>query len=110
MLFKTIIENQSDEDLNSTKNCMEKEREIFKAMLNEKFFNLTSSKFWLDNKKNFLNLYKLSLVLFNIPSSSAFVERFFSICGIVNNQRRGNMKDQNLINRAFLKTNIDLVE
>ena len=110
LLFKTIIENQSDEDLNSTKNCMEKEREIFKAMLNEKFFNLTSSKFWLDNKKNFPNLYKLSLVLFNIPSSSAFVERFFSICGIVNNQRRGNMKDQNLINRAFLKTNIDLVE
>jgi hypothetical protein len=45
LLFKTIIENQSDEDLNSTKNCMEKEREIFKAMLKEKFFNLTNSKF-----------------------------------------------------------------
>ena len=80
-------------------------------MMNERNFNdISSIKFWLDNKKTFPSLYKLALILFNIPSSSAFVERFFSICGIVNDKRRGNMKDETLINRSFLKSNLDLLE
>ena len=52
-------------------------------------------------------LYKFCLILFNIPASSAYVKRFFSIYGLVNRKRAGNMTDKNLINRAFLKTNID---
>ena len=110
LLFDKIIENHEDEDENPVVSNLEKEKEIFKTMLNEKtFLTTTSIKFWLENKKTFPNLYKFCLILFNIPASSAYVERFFSICGLVNRKRAGNMTDRNLINRAFLKTNIDVL-
>ena len=55
-------------------------------------------------------LNELALTLLNIPSSSSFIERFFSVCGIVNRQRAGNMNDSTLINRAFLKANLDILD
>jgi len=71
--------------------------------------NTNNKTFWLNNKKELPNLFKLALLLLNIPSSSAYVERFFSICGIVNRKRAGNMADETLITRAFIKSNINLL-
>ena len=48
-------------------------------------------------------------MFFNIPTSSAYVEHFFSICGVVNRKRAGNMTDETLINRAFLKSNLTIL-
>jgi hypothetical protein len=37
-------------------------------------------------------IYKLALILLNIPCSSALVERFFSICGLICKNRSFNMR------------------
>ena len=47
-----------------------------------------------------------ALRLLSIPASSAFFERFFSICGTVCTKRNGNMGDDLLIKRSFLKSNL----
>ena len=46
----------------------------------------------------------------NIPSSSAYIERFYSICGNVCKQRAGNMKAQTIASRSFLKANIKILD
>ena len=69
-----------------------------------------ATEFWCHHSKEMPLIKELSFILLNIPSSSAFIERFFSVCGIVNRQRAGNMSDSTLINRSFLKTNSNLLE
>ncbi len=48
--------------------------------------------------------------MLSIPTTSAFIERFFSICGIKTEKRTGNMIDSRLIMRSFLKCNIKLLK
>ena len=48
--------------------------------------------------------------MLNIPSSSASIERFFSICGVICTQRRGNMDPDTIIKRSMLKVNVTLLE
>jgi hypothetical protein len=50
------------------------------------------------------------MILFNITSNSAFVERFLTLSGIVSNERRGNMSSDLLIIRSMLSSNIKLLE
>ena len=69
----------------------------------------TKDEFWLDKKAKFSNLFKLYLRFSSIPASSAFIERFFSICGVVCKQRAGNSLDDLLITRSFLKCNIEIL-
>ena len=90
---------------------VEKEKELYVNILrNCEFTNKTSYEdFWYARRKEMPYLYKLSLMYYNIPTSSAYVERFFSICGIVNRKRAGNMSDDTLINRAFLKSNLNIL-
>ena len=71
--------------------------------------SVSTKDFWKENKKTLPLLFELTLILLNIPSSSAYVERFFSICGVVNRKRAGNMSDETLINRSFLKTNLEIL-
>jgi hypothetical protein len=47
--------------------------------------------------------------LLNIPASSAFIERFFSLCGAICKSRCGNMTAQTIINRCMLKANMELL-
>ena len=54
-------------------------------------------------------LAKLAVILSNIPSSSAYIERFYRICGNVCKQRAGNMSSDTIINRSVLKANIDIL-
>ena len=50
---------------------------------------------------------KRAIILLNIQSS-AFIERFFSICGVVCTRRATNMKADLIIKRSMLKSNIDI--
>ena len=84
----------------------------FIKMLDEK--DLTKIKFtnlfWLSNAQLYPNLSRVSLILMNIASNSAFVERFFSLTGIISNEKRGNMSAELLITRSMLSSNITLLE
>lgn len=55
-------------------------------------------------------LSKIALKLFSIPASSAFIERFFSICGFVSSKRSMNMKPETLTEKCLLRVNVDLLE
>ena len=66
-------------------------------------------EFWFDNNKKFPYLSKLALRLSNISSSSAFIERYFSICGFVQNVRNQNMSQDLFIKRCFLRANIKIL-
>jgi hypothetical protein len=74
--------------------------------LSDKF---TSHQFWLKHEIKLPYLSNLAMILLNIPCSSAFIERFFSICGVVCDKRRLNSDDQLIIDRSFLKVNIKLL-
>ncbi len=80
-------------------------------MKNEMFVDkpMSTKLFWLKNALQFPMLYKLAIVLLNIQSSSAFIERFFSICGVVCTRRATNMKADLLIKRSMMKTNMHIL-
>jgi hypothetical protein len=99
---------------------MEKEKIVFFTLFDSDSFSgesFSSSEFWASHakiKKPVINSLTrcadVAMMLRNIPASSACVERFFSICGIVHHKRAGNMSDSTLENRAFLKTNLKIFE
>ena len=66
-----------------------------------------SPEFWNDNATKFPCFYKTSLILCSINSSSTFIERFFSICGVIKDSRRGNMDEELFYIRALLACNFD---
>lgn len=78
-----------------------------KSMLNS---NMSTSSFWCKNSSNFPLLNKLSQVLLNIPASSAYIERYFSICGIVFDKKRMNMNPELLRMRSMIKANIKILD
>jgi hypothetical protein len=45
---------------------------------------IKTKEFWRIHKKELPHLYSLYLRLLSIPASSAFIERYFSITGIIN--------------------------
>jgi len=55
-------------------------------------------------------LRELFLLLSNIPSTSAYIERFFSITGLVCDKRRLQMSDDLIERRSMLKVNMSQVE
>lgn len=84
----------------------------FKGLLSSADFIKTvqsSHKFWTDNGVKMPKLKKLFSITQNIPASSAFIERFFSICGCVCTVRRGRMTSGLIRCRSLLKTNIKLL-
>ena len=70
----------------------------------------SSNVFWMNNFLKFYNLSKIFLIISGISCSSAFIERFFSICGIIGNQRNYNMKQDLFFMRAMLAGNIELLK
>lgn len=69
----------------------------------------STTAFWIKFQKEMPKIFQLFIVLFNICPSSAFIERFFSICGIINNQRSYNMKKDLFIIKSLLKANSELL-
>jgi hypothetical protein len=70
----------------------------------------STSGFWYPNASKFSTISQLALILLNTPSSSAFVERFFNLCGVVCKQRAGSMSAELLETRSMLKVNMGLLE
>ncbi len=52
----------------------------------------------------------MKLILLNIPASSSFIERFFSISGIVCDVRRASMNDDLIEMRSMMKANMTVLE
>ena len=86
-----------------------KEVALFKSLI-ENTRTLRNSTFWRENMNRLPCLYRLNLQLFNIPASSAHLERFFSVTGWINNQRLQNMSDKLLVMRTMIKVNIGLLD
>jgi hypothetical protein len=70
----------------------------------------STTQFWKENKKDLPHLFELQLILLNIPASSSFIERFFSISGIVCDVRRGSMNDDLIEMRSMMKANMHVLE
>ena len=71
---------------------------------------LSSNEFWKDKKRDFPHLCTLFLILNSIGASSAYIERFFSICGIICTQRNQNSKEDLFQARAMLSSNFKIVK
>ena len=69
----------------------------------------STNSFWKKNREDLKHLYKLSEIIFNISSTSAQLERFFSISGLVCDKRRMRMTNELVIKRAMLKANLSLL-
>ena len=67
----------------------------------------STRRFWLKNQSTLPNLYKLAKKLLNIQ---AFVERYFSICGIICTTKNTNMNDKTLVMRSVLKSNMNILD
>ena len=61
-------------------------------------------------KRDFPHLCTLFLILNSISASSAYIERFFSICGIICTQRNQNSKEDLFLARAMLSSNFEIVK
>ncbi len=55
---------------------------------------ISTRRFWLTYRTRLPNLLSLTKILLNIQASTAFVERYFSICGITCNVISTNMADK----------------
>ena len=79
--------------------------------INEKIEEMKSStNYWLQNQSKFRKLSELYFLLNSIPASSAYIERFFSISGIVCDQKRMTMEDDLIIHRSMLKANMKFLD
>jgi hypothetical protein len=66
-------------------------------------------EFWKEHRLKMPNLFNLQIILLNISSSSSFIERFFSISGIVCEIRRCNMNDDLVVMRSMMKANMPIL-
>lgn len=91
---------------------IEKEKIYFiqNVMHKNSFKCNSTAKFWTEKNKEMPILKKLAVILLNIPSSSAYIERFYSICGLVCKTNCGNMSSSTIIQRSTLKANIDILD
>ena len=60
--------------------------------------------FWSSRKTTYKSIVPLAEDLLAAPASQAFVERVFSLCGLLTSERRNRMT-KSLEMRAFLKLN-----
>ncbi|CAF1131770.1 unnamed protein product [Brachionus calyciflorus] len=61
----------------------------------------STAKFWSEDNQ-MSHFSNLALSLLNIPSSSSYIERFYSICGTVCKKNSGNMTAGTIIQRSLL--------
>jgi hypothetical protein len=90
---------------------IENEKIEFYQIIENNDFGTTSTKtFWMNNKEKLPHLKDLAEILLNIPSSAAFIERYYSLCGNVCKTKCGNMGKDQIIKRSLLKANIAIVK
>lgn len=86
--------------------------DFWKTILEEmlKKDSTSTVQFWRKHSIKFSHMSKQALLLSTIQSSSAFIERFFSVCGVVWKPRASNMKDDLIIKRSMLKVNTKILD
>jgi len=92
---------------------IEKQVDFFKTLvLQDELITkiCNNSEFWRKFQDKMPTLYSLALILENIPSTSAQIERFFSITGIICDKKRLRMTHEMIIMRSMLKANISVLE
>ena len=84
--------------------------EFGKFIASKEFENLKiSDEYWRSVSDKFPKLSKLACLL-NILVSTSFIERFFSLCGFINNPRSTNISDDLFIEKTLLKANLWILE
>jgi hypothetical protein len=114
LIEKEDINNEYDGELCyiNTSQIIETEVSKFINLTRESHFleqEFSTKQFWKKHKNQLPNLFNLASLLLGIPPSSAFIERYFSISGIVCN-RRLSMNDDLVIERSLLKANVKILE
>lgn len=66
-------------------------------------------EFWQDRRKVYPQLTPIAEDLVSAPASQAFVERIFSVCGMLTTGRRNRM-EKSLEMRVFLKINAHIID
>ncbi|RNA02153.1 zinc finger BED domain-containing 4-like [Brachionus plicatilis] len=88
-----------------------KEIDLFLQLLNDRTtFSKSTQAFWSEFSYKLPILSQVALKIFCIPASSAFIERYFSICGLFNNKRSLNINPENFIDKVMFRVNIDLLD
>ena len=64
----------------------------------------------MNYKEKLPHLKDLAEILLNIPSSAAFIERYYSLWGNVCKTKCGNMGKDQIIKRSLLKANIAIIK
>jgi hypothetical protein len=106
-------ESANDEEsiFNSNKE-IENEISFFSSILNDQNIIKSTqsiSSFWKNYKNHLPKLFDLSVILLNISSSGAIIERFFSISGEVCDLKCSNITEDLIIMRSMLKTNMHVL-
>jgi len=109
-ITRTRIVSDSD-DLNkqSKSKTLKDEIKVFLNIIKETKYDSTK-KFWLKYKISLPNLFNLSARLLSIPATSAFIERYFSITGQINDKTTNSMSPELLKTKSMLKANIKLLD
>ena len=83
-------------------------KQLDKYMMELQSYGGTNGKqFWMDRQAMYHSLVPLALDLLSAPASEAYVERIFSLCGMLTAGRRNQLK--NLEMRVFLKLNNNIL-
>lgn len=119
-MVKFLEDEEEEEHFESTNKVFilskEVEREVKEfndIILSENYVKgpkLSKKRFWIKNKGILPILTKFSRKLTCFSSSSAFIERFFSICGVISNNKNSNMTEELFITRSLLKANISIIK
>lgn len=89
---------------------IDNEKIEFFNLIEEKNLQTSSTKiFWMKNKIVLPYLKALAENLLNIPSSAAYIERYYSLCGNVCKTKCGNMGKNQIITRSLLKANMKIL-
>jgi len=96
-------------------NAVEKEVDVLRAFLSAKNNDNLNSifstrRFWLLNIETYPKLTKLAEILLNINSSSACIERYFSICGFCSKKNRANTHADLFVMKTMLRANINILK
>jgi hypothetical protein len=121
LMFKQLLEHDDTDNYDyneelvvmNQKKILDEEISVFSSLLKERKLKETSfsnRQFWMNQIHKLPNLCKLSLILSNIQCSSAFIERYFSICGIICKKRSMAMNDDLIVMRSLLKSNMELLK
>lgn len=112
-----MIRSRSNEDNNNSLNRqamiskLEKDKLTFLKITREaNLSDKNNYEFWNIHQSEMPILSDLARKLLCILSSSACIERFFSICGVICTNRRGNMNPNMIRSRSLIKVNLDLIE